>query len=268
MAKKPLPIRVTKAELLGAVKAVKREKLKALSRELRPGKGLAEVTRAINALPDEPDRPQTFCLPLAQALSAHEPWDEHPYKPLEPLFDAARVLAHFWDKAPKIKNPVADEHCTVVRGDLHVRRDLHVKGMLVVCGSLRVDGAIHNYGSEWWSGTLIVLGDVTAKRMLALGPTAIGGTLRLSQGACSAYYHDNEGLLVARKIIAPIWFERGDHEDRIIGLSPPPLRFEPWLHERLPKYFNEHDNVVAWRGFDAKFFKAARAVKPAKKRRR
>lgn len=187
---------------------------------------------------DQPFAAGELRLALVKALMHHEPWDELPHQVLEPLFDALLVLARF-PEAP--------------RGDLVLR------GTLLVAGSLRVSGAIHALGEEWYSGTLVVLGDVSAARMNALGPCVIAGTLALKLGLSTAYDHDTDSSLVARRLEAPIWFDRGDIAGRVRGTKQIPrrLRFQKWIPKQLPKYFDGESRTVEWHDFDAAFYRAA-----------
>lgn len=256
---------VTKRELLDACAAVARERLPAVARGFKPGRGLPAVRRAIDALAvPEPFDPAELCLALFIELSAHEPWNELDHALLEPLFDALRVVARVPAPPRKPFTKVEESRIAVRIGDVSVRGDLELRGALLVAGSLKVSGAIHALGEEWYSGTLVVLGDVRAQRMSCLGPCAIGGTLALAQGLITAYYHDTSSSLVARRITAPIWFDRGDIDKRVHGAREVPirLRYQRWIAKRLPEYFEEHSRKVDWQDFDATFYR--RAIRAAK----
>jgi hypothetical protein len=268
------------------------ERAPAVTRGFRPGRGVAAVRRALAALaradggtrapapargrrrrggPARMVAPAELTLALFTEVCAHEPWDELPHHLLEPLFDATRVLARLPpEPAPIEGGRVAENLLCVRRGDVTVRGDLEVRGGLVVTGSLRVSGAIRAYGEEWHSGALVVLGDVQAARMIQLGPAAIGGTLALRQGLITAYYHDSDGSLVARRIEAPIWLERGDITGRVRATRAIAhvLRFQAWLERRLPAYFEGESRKVDWHEFDARFFRAAVRAAQAERRRR
>lgn len=268
---------LTPHALLEACDATAAERLPAVTRGFRPGRGLAEVRRTIRALSKANQRApfdaRLVCLELFKTLMEHEPWDELRHHPLEPLFDAMRVLHSLRvltsERGRTTVPPIGEAACHLRHGDLKVRGDLFVRGALFVTGSLDVTGAIHAFGDEWSSGTLVVLGDVRAARMNGLGPIAIGGTLSLSQGLSTAYYHDTDSTLVARNIEAPIWFDRGDIAGRIRGRKriAHALRFQAWIPKRLPDYFEERTRKVEWKEFDAAFYVAARRAAAAAKRK-
>lgn len=260
--------KVTRKQLLEACDLVAKTTCRPVARGFRPGRGLRAVRRAIKSLPDRPLAPGELCLPLVSALMDHEPWDVLPHHLLEPLFDGLRVLAR-WPDPPRstTATTIGEAKVTLCLGDMAVRGDLFVRGTLLVAGSLRVSGAIHALGEEWYSGTLLVLGDVHAARMNALGPGIIAGTLALKQGLSSAYYHDTAASLVARRIEAPIWFDRGDIAGRVRGTKQIArrLRFQKWLSLRLPKYFDGESRKVKWQDFDAAFYRAAIRAADAQK---
>lgn len=262
---------VTKQQLLEACDALERERLPALTRTnpaFRPGHGLKEVRKVIRSIKAaQPFSVDELGLALATKLVAHEPWDNLRHELLEPMFDMLRLIRRFpAQPRPLKRNKVAD-HDVAIHGDLVINGDLTIRGLLLVAGSLAVNGAIHALGDEWWSGTLVVLGDVRALRMNALGPCAIGGTLRLKQGLSTAYYHDTDSSLIARRIEAPIWFDRGDIKGRVRGTVAIEhrLRFEAWIAARLPKYFDDELRKVAWQRFDAPFYRAAKRAAVAAK---
>ena len=252
--------RVTKQELLAAIDAVARTRAPAVTRGFRPGRGIAAVRAAVAKLTEEPCRAGDLSVPLILALAAHEPWDEIPYDLLEPLFDAVRVLARFSESRRPVEVPIEASDVVVRHGDVRVRGDLEIRGALLVTGSLHVTGAIRNMGDEWYSGTLVVLGDVRAPRMLCLGPTAIGGTLALAQGLMTAYYHDTDSSLVARAIETPVWVELGDISGRVRGKRTVAhhLHHQAWIAKRLSRYFDGTSRRLAWPEYDAAFFRAAR----------
>jgi hypothetical protein len=251
---------VTRRALLDACDAVARTRL-SVARGFRPGRGLPAVRRAIRALEvAEPFDAAELCLALVIELCAHEPWDDLDHGLLEPLFDALRVVSRVpATRRPKPITKVAEAEVAVRHGDVRVRGDLELRGALLVTGSLTVSGAIHALGAEWSSGTLVVLGDVSAQRMSCLGPCAIGGTLALSQGLITAYYHDTSSSLVAHRITAPIWFDRGDIGRRVHGAREVPIRLraQAWIEKRLPEYFEGSSRKVDWEDFDAAFYRRA-----------
>jgi hypothetical protein len=91
MATKKPPAVTTKRDALAACEAVARERLPAVTRGFRPGRGLVEVKKAIRKLPAS-FPPDELVLGLIDRLFAHEPWDTIRHDLLEPLFDALRVL--------------------------------------------------------------------------------------------------------------------------------------------------------------------------------
>jgi hypothetical protein len=261
---------VTKRQLLEACDAVARTHEPSVARGFRPGRSLPAVRKAIRALAvREPFVAGELCLALAQALVDHEPWDALPHHLVEPLYDALRTLRLFPEPPrPLQANTIEESACAIRHGRISVRGDLVVRGTLLLTGSLSVSGMIHAAGDSWSSGTLIVLGDVRAARMNCLGPCAIGGTLRLKHGLSTAYYHDTDSSLIARRIEAPIWIDRGDIAGRVHGAAAIPrrLRFQRWIPVRLPKYFDGESRRVDWRDFDAAFYR--QAIKAADAERR
>lgn len=248
----------TKRHWLDACAAVERERTVAVAEEFRPGRGLARVRRALRALKTGPLTEGVFAA-LVQEVVDHKPWSALEHHLLEPLFDALRVLARLSLSPRPLGNTIGDGDWAVRSGDVSVRGDLEVRGALLVTGSLRVSGSIDALGADWSSGIVVVLGDVHAARMHALGPCAIGGTLCLRQGLSTAYYHDTSSGLVARRLEAPVWLDRGDTTGRVQARRTVEhaLRFQRWLPKRLPDYFEGEMMKVKWRDLDAAFFRKA-----------
>ena len=259
MPKKTKPKTTSKQALLDAL--AKLPRMKAIGSRFRPGRGAAAIRKA---LPDELEDVDELALLLVKQLFAHEPWDSLKHHLLEPLFDATRLLGTF-PHDHRISN-IPEATVCVRRGPVRVKGDLAIRGVLLVAGDLHVNGTLLPLGEEWYSGTLVVTGNVYATRASILGPVAIGGTFALKQGLMTAYFHDTSSTLTARRIEAPIWFDRGDIDRRVVGTKAIPhrLRFQKWIDQELGDYFEEQNRKVDWDDFDAAFYR--KAVRAASRR--